>query len=85
MYHWPTGMGHQVSVVFSTNITLLEFLRANLVQNKSFLSIFYQLAVSTPKKNCHGHDKSCPVHDAIYGEVLIEPKKYFVNIKRTVK
>ena len=71
MYHWPTGAGHQVSVAFPKNITLLEFFRVILVDNKSFLSTFYQLTDSTPKKNCPERDRICPVRDAIYAEVLV--------------
>ena len=71
-------MGHQVSVAFPKNITLLEFFRVILVHSKLFLSTFYQLADGTPKKNR-------PVHDLIYAEVLVQLKKYPVNIKRTLK
>ena len=67
-------MGYQVSLVFPTNIILVEFFRAILVHNKSFLSIFYQLTESTPKKNCPVHDRICPVCDTIYGEVLVQSK-----------
>ena len=77
-------MGHQVSVVFPTSIPL-EFFRAILVHNKSFLSTFYQLTDNTPKKKCFVHDKICPIRDAIYAEVLVQLKKYLVNIKRTSK
>ena len=81
MYRWPTGMGHQVSVPFPKNITLLEFFRVILVHNKSFLSTFYQLTDSTPKKNR-------PVRDAIYAELLVQSKKipckYQENIKITI-
>ena len=57
MYHWPTGMGHQVSVAFPKNITLLGFFRVILVCTKLFLSTFYQLTDSTPKKNWPLHDQ----------------------------
>ena len=65
-------MGHQVSVVFLKNITLLEFFRVILVHKKSFLSTFYQLTDSTPKKNRLVRDRICPIRDAIYAEVLVE-------------
>ena len=65
MYHWPTGVEHQVSVAIPKNITLLEFIRVILVHNKSFLSTFYQLVDSTPKKNHPVHDRICPVHDVL--------------------
>ena len=50
MYHWPTDTGHQVSLAFPKTITFLEFFRIICVHNKSFLSTFYQLTESTPKK-----------------------------------
>ena len=78
-------MGNQVSVVFPKNITLLEFFKVILVHEKSFLSTFYQLTDSTPKKNRPVGDIICPVRDAIYAEVLVQSKKYLVNIKRTLK
>ena len=65
-------MGHQVSVAFPKNITLLDFFPVILVHNKSFLSTFYQLTDSTPKKNRPVRDRICPVRDAIYAEVLVE-------------
>ena len=65
-------MGHKVSVAFPKNITLLEFFTVILVHNKSFLSTFYQLTNSTPKKNHPMRDRICPVHDEIYAEVLIQ-------------
>ena len=65
-------MGHQVSVAFPKNITLLEFFRVILVHNKSFLCTFYQLTDSTPKKDHPVHDRICPVRDAIYAEVLVQ-------------
>ena len=71
-------MGHQVSVAFPKNITLLEFFRVILVHNKSFLSTFCQLTDSTTKKNC-------PVRDAIYAKGLLQSKKYLLYIKRTLK
>ena len=77
-------MGHQVSVTLPKNITLLEFLRVILVHNKSFVSTFYQLTDSTAKKNRPVRDRICPVRDAIYAEVLVQSKKYLVNIKRTL-
>ena len=77
-------MGHQVSVALPKNITLLEFLRVILVHNKSFVSTFYQLTDSTTKKNRPVRDRICPVRDAIYAEVLVQSKKYLVNIKRTL-
>ena len=78
-------MGHQVSVAFPENITLLEFFRVILVHNKLFLCTFYQLTDSTSKKNRPIRDRICPVRDAIYAEVLVQSKKYLVNIKRTLK
>ena len=65
-------MGHQVSVAFPENITLLELFRVILVHKKLFLSTFYQLTDSTPKKNHPVHDRICPVRDAIYAEVLVQ-------------
>ena len=54
-------------------ITLLKVFRVILVQNKSFLSVFYQLTDSTPKKNRPiRRDKICPIYDAIYAEVLVQ-------------
>ena len=85
MYHWPTGVGHQVSVAFPKNITLLEFFRVILVHNKLFLNTFYQLTDSTPKKNRPVCDKICPVCDMNYAEVLVQSKKYLVNVKKTLK
>ena len=85
MYHWPTGMGHQVSVAFPKNITLLEFFRVILVHNKSFLSTQYQWTDSTPKEHRPVRNRIYPVRDAIYAEVLVQSKKYLVNIKRTLK
>ena len=70
-------MGHQVSVAFPKNITLLESFRAILVHEKSFLNTFYQLTDSTTKKNC---GRICLVRDAIYAEVLVQSKKYTVRI-----
>ena len=61
-------MGHQVSVVFPKNTTLLEFFTVILVHNKSFLSNFYQWTGTTPKKNNPVCDRICPIHDAIYAE-----------------
>ena len=78
MYHWLTGMGHQVSAAFPKNITLSELCKVILVHNKLFLSAFYQLTDSTSKKNR-------PVRDAIYTEVLVQSKQYLVNINRTLK
>ena len=78
-------MGHQVIVAFPKNIMLLEFFRVILVHNKLFLSTFYQLTDSTPKKNQPVHGRICPICDAIYGEVLVQSKKYLVNIKKTLK
>ena len=68
-------MGHQVSTAFAINITLLEFF---LVHSKLFLSTFYQLIDSTPRKNRL-------ILDAFYADVLVQSKKYLVNIKRTLK
>ena len=76
-------MGHQASVAFPKSITLLEFFRVVLVHSKSFLGTFYQLADSTPKKNCPICDRICPVHNTIYAEVLVQSKLYHVNIERT--
>ena len=88
MYHWPIDLGYQVSVVFPKNITVLGFFRVILVHNKIFLSIFYQLKDSTPKKTCPVCDRSCPVHLAIYAGVLIQSKKipckYQKNIKEAI-
>ena len=78
MHHLPTCMVHQVSVVFPKNITVLEFCKVILVHKKLFLSSFYQLTDTTPKKNR-------PVCDSIYAEVLVQSKKYLVNLKRTLK
>ena len=80
-------MVHQVSVTFPKNITLLEFFRVIFVHNKSFLSTFYQLTDSTPKKNCPVHDRICPICDAIYANVLVQLNKYLKyqeNIKITI-
>ena len=81
-------MRHQVSVAFFKNITLLGFFRVILAHNKSFLSTFYQVTDSTPKKNGPIGDRICPVSDAIYAEVLVQPKqipcKYQENIKITI-
>ena len=85
MYHCPTGMGHQVIVAFPKNIVLLEFFRVILVQNKLFLSTFYQLTDSTPKKNQPVRERICPIRDAIYAELLVQSKKYLVNIKKALK
>ena len=74
MYHLPTGIGHQVNVVFPKNITILEIVGAILVHNKSFLSAFHQLTDSTSKNR--------PIHNR---QVLVQPKKYLVNIRRTLK
>ena len=82
MYLGTTGKGHQVSVVFPTNITLLEFFRAILVHKKLFLSMFYPLRDTTSKKNCPVHDRICPIQDTIYAEVLVQS---IVNIKGTLK
>ena len=71
-------MGHQVKVAFPKNIALLKFSRVILVHNKSFLSTFYQLTESTPKKN---H----PIRDRIYAELVVQSKKFLVNIKRILK
>ena len=65
-------MGHQVSAAFPKNITLLEFFRVFLVHNKSFLSTFYQLTDSIPKKNRPVRGRICPVRDAIYAEALVQ-------------
>ena len=65
-------MGHQVSVAFPKNITLSESFRVILVHNKSFLSTFYQLTDSTPKKNWPVRDIICLVCDTIYAEVLVQ-------------
>ena len=79
-------MGYQVDLAFPKNITLLEFFRGILVHYKSFLSTFYQLTDSTPKKkNCPVRDRICPIRDAIYAEVLVQSKKYLVNIEKTLK
>ena len=43
-----------------------------MVHKKSFLSTFYQLTDSTPKKNRPVGDRICPVGDAIYAEVLVK-------------
>ena len=72
MYHWPTGMGHQVNVAFPEDITFLGFFRVILVHNKSFLSTFYHLTDSTPKKSCPVHERICPVCDAIYTKALVQ-------------
>ena len=77
-------MGHQVSLTCPKNMTLLEFFRVILVHSKSFFSTFYQLTDSTPKKDRPICDRICPVRDAVFAEVLVESKKYFVNIKRTL-
>ena len=61
-------MGHQVIVAFPKNIMLLEFFRVILVHNKLFLSTFYQLTDSTPKKR----DRICSVREAIFAEVLVQ-------------
>ena len=84
MYHWRSGSGHWVNVAFHKNITFLELFRVILVHKKSFLSTFYQLTDCTPKKNHPVRDRISPVRDAIYAEVLVQSKKYIVNIKRTL-
>ena len=78
-------MEHQGSVAFPKNAAILEFFRVILVDNKSFLSTFYQITDSTPKKNRPVRDRICPARDTIYVEVLIQSQKYFVNVKRTLK
>ena len=65
-------MGHQVSIAFPKNTTLVEFFRLILVRNKSFLSLFYQLTDSTQKKNHPVRDRICPARHAIYAEVLLQ-------------
>ena len=68
-------MGHQVSVAFPKNITLLEFFRVILVHNKSFLSTQYQWTDSTPKENRPVRNRIYPVRDKKI------PSKYQENIK----
>ena len=77
MYCWPADMGHQVSVVFSTNITISEFFRAILEYNKAFLSTFCQLTDSAWQNLSHMWCNSC------WDNVPI--KKYLENIKRKLK
>ena len=58
-------------------INAFRIFRVILVRSKLFLSTFYQLTDSTPKKNR-------PIRDAFYADVLVQSKKYLVNIKRTL-
>ena len=78
MYCWPADMGHQVSVEFSTNITISEFFGAILDYNKAFLSTFCQLTDSTSWQNLsHMWCNLC--------WDIVPIKKCLVNIKRKLR
>ena len=70
-------MGHQVSVAFPKNITLLEFFRVILVHSKSFLSTFYQLRDSNQGKTVLHVTEFAP-----YGMQFMQ--KYWSNKKNTL-
>ena len=80
-------MSHQVSVAFPKNVTYLEFFRVFLVNNKSFLSTFYQLKDRKPKENCPVNDRICPTQMQFmlnYWSNKKIPCKYQENIKITI-